>query len=417
VGLAATILATASTKLGIATMAAAAVGLAGVGGVSVLSESPLPERAQVTSFHYTTQLRTTNQGPSSSLSKGAYEQWYSLPDGVDGPLFMRMQRWTPQREVRQCAWLQNAQANYYYSSDEKRLYIHNHRVFWSNLKVWRLPTDSAEFTDFLSQVEGQAKGIVHTRDRSTGLLADTVDNRFVDALNFRTEYSYNTTGEEQFICDWPSDVGVVDMRDRMHKRGWTYFRVHGHVDGKRIEGRGQVPFVYEACQEHPPWMMLNVGDDLQIVDCSDGAYLRHPEDGTLIASHPQGTFFKGLARPWMGMHAMNAIRRDAVEQRVWFETKPGSNQRDVVVTLMHENGGRKTDLVYTINARNDIIKDIRFDVQKVTRGSLVFEHLNSVDGIGDTYSEPTVLHGQPAPVEQGQGMPWLVSLVQGSLGT
>jgi len=379
VGLKTTLIATAGTKLGIATMVAAAMGLAGVGGISVLSEPPLPERADVRTLHYTTQLRNSNTGPASSQSRGAYEQWYSFPDGVDGPLFLKMQHWTPQRDKQHGTWLQNAHANYYYSADEKRVYIRNYRIFWNSLKVWRLPTDTAEFTDFLSQVEGQTKGIVHARDPGTGLLADTVDNRFVDALNFRTEYEYNATDAEQLRQDWASDIPVVDRRDRMHKRGWTYFRVHGRVDDKTIEGRGQIPFVYEACEEHPPWLELKIGEDLQIIDCGSGAFLCRPEDGTLIASRPRGTFFKGLARPWMGMHTMNIVRRDAVEHRVWFETTPGSSKGDVVVALMHDNEGRKTDLVYTIDARKDIVKDIRFDVQNRTRGSLVFEHLNHLD--------------------------------------
>jgi len=415
VGLTAALIATASTKLGIATMAAAAVGLAGVGGISALSEAPLPERAEVRSLHYTTQLRSSNWGPTSSLSKGAYEQWYSLPNGVDGPVFMRMQRWTPQMGKQHCTWLQDAHANYYYSTDEKQLQVLNYRVFWSNLKVWRLPTDTAEFTDFLSQVEGRTKGLVQTRDPKTGLLSDAVDNRFVDALNFRTEYEYNAAGEERFQYDWAADVPIVDKRDQMHRRGWTYFRVHGRVGDKTIEGRGQIPFVYEACNEHPPWMVLNIGDNLEIVDCSDGAYLRRA-DGALIAAYAPGTFFQGLARPWMGMHAMDSVRRDAAEQRVWFETRPAANKRDVVVTLMHDDKGMKTDLVYTIDAEKDIIKDIRFDIRKKTRGSLVFEYIRDIDDFGDEYGEPTVYDGEQLSVDEKPGILWLVSLAQGSLG-
>ncbi len=416
VGLTATIIATASTKLGVATMAAAAVGLAGVGGISALSEPALPERAEVRSLHYTTQLRSSNLGPTSSMSNGAYEQWYSLPEGVDGPIFTRMQRWTPQQEKKHCAWLQDAHANYYYASDKNEVQIQNYRVFWSSLKVWRLPTDTAEFTDFLSQVEGQTKGIVQTRDPRTGLLAEAVDNRFVDALNFRTEYRYNATGDEPFQHDWPEDVGVVDRRDQMHRRGWTYFRVHGRTGDRTIEGRGQIPFVYEACEEHPPWITLKIGDDLEIVDCRDGAYLRRPGDGTVIAAHPPGTFFKGLPRPWMGMHTMNIVRRDAVERQVWFDTKTAPNKKDVIVTMMHDGGGRKIGLVYTIDIVNDIIKDIRFDAHTGTRGSLVFEHFSDVHGIGDEYGEPTVPYGRQLSDEESPGILWLASLAQGSLG-
>jgi len=416
VGLTATIIATAGTKMGIATMAAAAVGLAGVRGISALSEPSLPQRSQVSSVHYTTQMRHSNSGPSSSLSKGAFEQRYYFPDSVDGPILMRMQRWTPNKQKQQCAWLQNEQANYYYSPDEKRVYIHNYRVFWSSLKVWRLPTDRPEFTEFLSSVEGQTKGLVHDRDPGTGLLAETVDNRFVDALNFRTQYNYNCASEEQFQYDWAPDILMVDRRDRMHKRGWTHFRVHGRIDDRIIEGRGQIPFVYEACEEHPPWITLKIGQDLQIVDCNDGAFLRHPEDGTLIAAHPRGTFFRGLARPWMGMHAMNIVRRDAVEQRIWFDTRVAPNMKDVVVTLMYDKGGLNTNLVYTIDAEKDILKDIRFDIQKQTRGSLVFEHISDIDGIGEKFKEPTVPHSETRGAEESPGMLWLISLVQGSLG-
>ncbi len=415
VGLTAALIATASTKLGVATMTAAAVGLAGIGGVSVLSQPPLPERSEVRSIHYTTQLRNANWGPASSMSRGAYEQWYSFPDGVDGPIFMRMQRWNPQQEQKLCSWLQDEQANYYYSSDDEKVYIHNYRVFWSSLKVWRLPTDTAQFTDFLSQVEGETKGMVFARDRQTGLLANSVDNRFVDALNFRTQYRYNATGEQQFQYYWPADVPVVDARDPMHRRGWTYFRVHGRVGDMTIEGRGQVPFVSQACEEHPAWMTLKIGDDLEIVDCNDGAFLRRP-DGTLIAAYKPGSFFKGLARPWMGMHAMNTVRRDAAEQRVWFKTRPASNKKDIVVALLNDNAGGTTDLVYTIDAENDLIKDIRFDVQKRIKGSLVFSHFQGIDAVGDEYVEPTVPDEPDMPLDEGPGVLWLVSLAQGNLG-
>jgi hypothetical protein len=416
VGVMTAFIATAGTKLGVATMTAAAAGLAGVGGISAFSEPPLPQRSQVSSIHYTTQLRNSNQGPTSSLSKGAYEQWYNFPEGIDGPVLMRMQRWTPDRQNQLCAWLQNKQANYYYACDENRVYIQNYRVFWSSLKVWRLPTDTAEFTAFLSQVEGQTKGLVHARDPKTGLLTDSVDNRFVDALNFRTRYQYNNASDkEQFQYDWSPDVLMVDRRDLMHKRGWTYFRVHGRIDDRIIEGRGQIPFVYEAFEEHPPWITVTIGQGLQIVDCKDGAFVRHPEDGTLIASHPRGTFFKGLARPWMGMHTMNIVRRDAVEQRIWFDTRVAANMQDVIVTLVYGKDGFDSNLVYTIDAEQDIIKDIRFDIQNRTRGSLVFEHLSDVDGVGEKFREPAVSHSETLDAEESPGMLWLISLAQNSL--
>jgi hypothetical protein len=414
VGLAAAVIATAGTKLGIATVTAAAVGLASVGGISVLSKPTLPERAKVEALHYTVQLRNNDLGAASSLSKGAYEQWFYFPDQIDGPMFMRMQRWNAGQKRRLCAWLQNAQANYYFDSGRNQVHINNYRVFWSSLKVWRLPTDTAEFTDFVSQAEGDIKGVKYTRDRHTGLLANAVDHRFVDAPHFRTDYSYNTVGPDQFEYNWPADIPIIDERDQMHRRGWTFFRVEGTMDGQLLSGRGQIPFVYDACEEHPAWMALDIGDDFKIVDCSSGAHLRLAE-GTVLEAYPPGTFFQGLARPWMGMHTINIVRRDAAAQGVWFETRPASNKKDVIVTLVHEEDYIRTDLVYTIDMKNDIVKDIRFDVQNRTKGSLTFSYLQDISEVDEEFIEPAILPGPQIRPQQSPGMLWLVDLARGGL--
>lgn len=415
VGLTAALIGTAGTKLGIATAAAVAIGLAGAGSVSVLSESDLPARAAVKSFHFTAQLRNSDPGALSSLSKGAYEQWFCCPEGVDGPMFMRMQRWDPRQRNELCRpWLQNGQGNFYYNSGEKRVYINNYRVFWSNLRVRCLPTDTAEFTDFLSQVEGGMSGVRHTRDAKTGLLVDAVDNRFVDARNFRTHYGYNTLDDGQFEYRWPAEVPVVDQRDRMHARGWTYFRVDGRIDDQVVSGRGQIPFVYNAFREHPAWVTLNIGEDIEIADCKVGARLCLAE-GIVLKSYPGGTFFEGLARPWMGMHAIDTVRRDAVTQRVWFATRLAGNDEDAVVIVHCEDEGPVVDLVYTINLENDILTDIGFHVDGRARGSLRFSYLQDIDQLGDEFIEPVLSTEPPVPAQQNPGMLWLIHLAQGRL--
>ena len=309
VGLTAAALATAGSKLGIVTIAAVTA-LAGI-GIAVLPGSPkpeaslstlaLPNRNEIASIHFTTQSEDNDPNAGGSLSKGAYEQWFYFHDGIEGPMFMRMQRWTPEQDQKLCSWLENGQGNYYYASDENQIYIHNYRVCWSSLKTCKLPTDSEEFIDFLSQVEGDLPAFHnYTRDEKTGLLTSSVDYRFVNASNFVTEYRYNTVGPKQFQYDWPTSVTVIDQRDQMHKRGWTYFRINGELNGRVISGRGQIPFVYDTAKEHPAWLRLNIGNELEIIDCRAGAQLRRA-DGTLIATYPTGTFFKGLSRPWMGM--------------------------------------------------------------------------------------------------------------------
>ncbi|NQT01268.1 MAG: RNA polymerase sigma factor [Planctomycetes bacterium] len=415
VGVMTAVIATAGTKLGIATVTAAAVGLATMGGISVLSEPPLPKRSDVKSINYTTQLRDTSQGPTSSLSKGAYEQWFSCPDGIDGPLFMRMQRWDAQQTNKLCSWLENGEGNYYYYCTDNKVYINNYRVFWSSLRVRRLPTDTAEFTNYLSEIEGDLSGVEYTRDSQTGLLRNALDDRFVEARNFRTDYNYNTLNERLFEYDWSEDIAVIDERDRMHKRGWTYFRINGKTNNQTISATGQIPFVYNASKKHPAWLRLKIGNELEIIDCNNGACLRRV-DGTVIAAYPAGTFFKGLLRPWMGMHTIDIIRRDAARRRVAFKTRPARNEKDVIIIVYYEDERVNTELVYGIDLENDIIEDIRFETRNRIIGSLVFSYLQDIEQAGNEFIEPVIPESPEVPIRNGPGILWLVDLAQGNLG-
>ena len=415
VGAMTVVIATAGTKLGIATVTAAAVGLATVGGISVLSEAPLPNRSEVKSINYTTQLRDTSQGPTSNLSKGAYKQWYYCPEGIDGPMFTRMQRWDAKQTNQVCTWLQNGDGNYYYESGGKNIYINNNRVFWSSLRVRRLPTDTAEFTNFLSEIEGDLSGVEYKRDSQTGLLRSALDDRFVEVRNFRTDYNYNTLNEKLFEYDWSEYIPVIDERDQMHKRGWTYFRINGEINKQSISATGQIPFVYNASKEHPAWMRLKIGNKLEMIDCNDGACLRQV-DGTVIASYKAGTFFKGLLRPWMGMHTIDIIRRDATWRRVAFKTRPSRNEEDVIVSVYYEDKYVSTELVYDIDMEKDIIEYIRFKVRKMNIGSLVFSYLQDIEQAGDEFIEPAISKSPDVPTRLGAGILWLVDLAQGSLG-
>jgi len=420
VGLTTAALATAGSKLGIVTIAAV-VSLASI-GITVLPEPfkqdaslsalSLPGRNEISSIHFTTQLEDNDPNAGGSLSKGAYEQWFYFPDGIDGPMLMRMQRWTPEQDQKLCSWLENSRGNYYYDSGKNQIYIHNNRVCWSNLKVCRLPTDTEEFNEFLSKVEGDMPSFSdYTRDPETGLLTSSVDYRFVNASSFLTEYFYNTIGPEQFQYNWPESVPVIDQRDQMHKRGWTYFRINGELNGKNISGMGQIPFVYDADNERPAWMRLNIANEHVIIDCHTGAQLRRA-DGTLIAAYPAGTFFKGLSRPWMGMHTADLVRRDAVEQRLWFDSERLENEDNVIISLDYQENA---SLLYTINMEKDIVEDIRFVVNGINTGTLYFSYLQDVSQAGSEFTEPVISDISQVPIQDNPGILWLVNLAQRNL--
>ncbi len=420
VGLTTAALATAGSKLGITTIAAV-VSLASI-GISVMPELSgpdtslsavfLPSREDVNSIHFTSQVQDNDPNLGGSYSKGAYEQRFYFPKGIDGPMFMRMQRWTPEQDKKLCSWLENGQGNYYYESGKKEIYIHNYRVCWSNLKVCRLPTDTEEFNAFLSKVEGDVSSFCeYKRHPGTGLLISSVDYRFVNTSNFLTEYFYNTIGPEQFQYDWPADTPVIDQRDQMHKRGWTYFHINGELNGKNISGRGQIPFVYDANNEHPAWMRLNIENELEITDCRGGALLRRG-DGTTIAAYPAGTFFKGLPRPWMGLHTADLVRRDAADKRIWFQSEQMENEDTVIITLDYREN---TSLLYTINMEKDIVEDIRFVVNGMNVGTLYFSYLQDISQVDSEFAEPVIPDSSRIVTQKEPGILWLVNLAHRNL--
>ena len=137
--------------------------------------------------------------------------------------------------------LQNDKTNYH--KRKNTIYINNHRMWRDDLAVWRLPTDSAGLTEFLSRVEGRSQGLEYVSNDGDGLLV--IAKR--DEKNNLSQVTrrHDVLDEEFFRYDWPEGVKTVDSRDAMHQRGWTYIEVSGEVDGKRISGRGRIPFVYE----------------------------------------------------------------------------------------------------------------------------------------------------------------------------
>jgi RNA polymerase sigma-70 factor (ECF subfamily) len=415
VGVLTAVIASAGTKLGIATFAAAAVGLATVGGIKVLSDPPLPDRSDVISMNYTVQKHDMSQGPTNIISKGAYEQRYYCPDGIDGPIFTRIDRWDAKQTNKLCTWLQNGDGNYYYDNNSQKIYINNNRMFWSSLKVRRLPTDTAQFISILSEIEGDLSGVEYKRDSETGLLRSALDERFPEVGNFHTDYNYNTLTEELFDYDWSEYIPVVDERDQMHKRGWTYFRITGKINNQNISARGQIPFIYNASKEHPAWMRLTIGNSLEVIDCKDGALLRRA-DGSIIATYPSGTFFKGLLRPWIGLHTTDIIRRDATRMGVAFKTRPTMNEEEVMVSVYYEKNHISTKLIYSIDMEKDIINSIKFKSQKTNIGSLVFSYLQNIEHADNVFIEPVISDSREVPIRPGDGILWLVDLCYGSLG-
>jgi len=305
------------------------------------------------------------------------EYWYFFPEGAGGAVMMQ--------QITQSGrqWLQDEYANYYNHKDT--ISIRNSRCWHSNLSVWRLPTDRPDLTDFLSRLEGKSIEMDYVPNKDRGLLV-IASSKEANERNFWITRYYNVMDEDYFQSDWPKDTPTIDNRDVMHKRGWTYFKVTGRINGKEARGRGRMPFVYAASRRHWPWVVLKVGDKIINETC-----------------------FSGLSRPWMGLHTIDTIRRDAAKERIWFETKYNKRSGKAEVVLKPKDG----QIVYTVDMKKDVIESIEFSGDK--QGRLNFNYLQEIGNIGSEFIEPR--KESSARWQQSKlGMLWLVRLVEGKLG-
>jgi hypothetical protein len=268
----------------------------------------------------------------------------------------------------------------------------------------------------LAQVEGLRNDIQPvSAGGGRGLLA-IVERQTETAEASRpwTITNSNVLDGDYFQSDWPSGARVVDHRDAMHQRGWTWFRIRGSVrDGtitRAITGAGRIPFTYAAARQHSAWMKLRISDTVSIIDGGAGAVLQDAQ-GTALGKYPPGSFFKGLSRPWMGLHTIDSVRRDAAEQRVHFETQVLTGGRQARVTVT----SGKTKLVYLIDIEADLVHQIDLWTGTAQVGSLEFEYLQDANTRLDEFTAP-LARSERTSWRGSSGMLWLVRLAEGNLG-
>jgi hypothetical protein len=255
-------------------------------------------------------------------------------------------------------------------------------MFNRRLTVQTLPTDSTNFIDFVSIVEGQNNEMKCISAAGQGLLFITRRGGRENS-GLRVVQHFNMLEEEYFQYKWPPEATVVDMRDPMHKRGWTYFEITGQIDGKQVQGRGRIPFVYGTSQTHWPWMVLKVGD-----------------------SNIKQACFAGLGRPWMGLHTIDTVRRDAARQWLWFETEYTPDETKLHVRVIC----KEVNLLYTIDMESDVVEKITFLSKDHPRGEMTFTYLQEIDNVDGEYAEPTV-----RPQLEETGPLWLMRLIESGI--
>jgi len=308
-------------------------------------------------------------------NEGIGESWYYYPPGTNGVVMVRVNSADEDRESYS-QWLQNDQANYYRRNNT--IYVENYRMWADNLSVQRLPTDSPDLIEFLSLVEGNRDRMKYVPSYENGLLV--VVNQGQNNNHSQLTLHYDVSDEEYFRYKWPAGAKIVDNRDAMHKRGWTYFTITGQINGKEAQGRGRIPFIYAASEKHWPWLELKVG-------------------GNVISQ----AGFAGLGRPWMGLHTIDTIRRDAAGERIWFDTKYNKRSGRAQLILKHEYG----KIVYTIDMEKDVIESITFSGD--AGGQLRFDYLQEIEAVGNEFAEPG---NQASMQETNEEMLWLLGLMR-----
>lgn len=398
VGLAAGIACAATSKTAIVSIAAAGVLTA---GTVVMKSDLLDQGAKSVD---TSLVATQNNTQLVTINNANSNFWYYLPENPAGPMLINAKSGILGGKSY---WqvLQNEDGNYYFR--DNRLYKNNYHMWNPDLSVQQFPTDDPEMTNFICRVEGRENNMNHVASRGKGLLVIADNSHRNDDNQAWVTRNYNVLEEDYFQSDWPNTAKIEDNRDQMHRRGWTYFRVEGQINGQTLFGTGRIPFVYRTSKQYGPWLKLQMGT-MKIVDNYKEAYISRISSNE-TKTYRGGSFFKGLCRPWMGLHTIDTVRRDAAEKSVWFETRLLPDGWFAEVELTSEN----TKIIYRIDLEKDVVEEITFTTDQGNTGNLKFSYLQSVDGVDQEFLAP----GRPAnptAVKSRPGILWLAQLLTGS---
>jgi len=342
---------------------------------------------------------------SQQGSQPEAECWFYYPQGPSGSLMLKMKS----GQAGQAGYwlvLQDTQKNCYYSNNAVQ--INNYRFYASNLSVMQLPTDDPAIADFLGKVEVNPQPVDHVPYKGSGLLVVANRGKLEEGAQSWATRHYNVPEEDYFISDWPPTSKKVDNRDEMHTRGWTYFRISGQINDATVVGTRRIPFVLASAERYSPWLKLQVGS-LTIVDTNNEAYIQG-STGDKLSLYAGGSFFHGLSRPWMGLHTIDTVRRDAAVQRIAFKTEALAGGRYANVEVLCP----EVKLIYKIDLETDVVDEITFFTNDGNTGNLKFLYLQSISGVDQEFIPP---HRPLKEVirKSSPGFVWLVKLIRNRL--
>ncbi len=314
-------------------------------------------------------------------AKALYEQRVVFPQGPDGPMLRHMIRWSMDGKEPLCHWLQDGNAYYYYSVGDRKLYLTNDPV-----RMLILPTDKQEQVDFIYSQLGRDHRFTQERGFFFGRPKHSIDNRAEDYPGIETGYVYSSMRTENLTDDWPAQFSeIIDKRDQMHKRGWTYYNVSGELNGEPVFGFGRIPFAYNKYDTCSPWLVLTIGKN-QYIDYPGNGPVAVKIDGK-DSYWPGDSLYDGLGRPWSGFALVDSVCRDAAIEKLDFSIDLDIDT-DGLVTLYVPVQDDEVKLVYDINRYDDLLRSIKIVQQDRILGKLRFHYLQDVAGRDTDYPEP-----------------------------
>lgn len=397
IGAIATTIAVATTKTALTLSAGGVITLGIIAGASLN-----PSNDTLQPPHQ--QTRVVVQDSSITSEDTDIEGYYYYPRGSDGPVMMRLSISTAKTSYQV---LQNDNGNYFLENMGQKVTVNNHHYWNPDFSVMLLPTDSPElamlFGNFESRQSNSRVNFSATRD----LLIAASKQKGTNNITFSVQH-YDALMEERFQYNWPAESTVIERRDSIHKQGWCYFTMKGNFKDREISGLGQVPFKYPVSQTRPAWFAIKIDDVVELLDGGNNAVMKNSNGS--IASYPAQTFLTGLNKPWMGLHCIDTVRRDAAVNKIAFKTELLSDEALCKVSLLHPKG----TIEYTIDLYKDLIEKISFlDESGSPCGDIIFQYSVTVPTNLELFKKP-VLKKYSGSIKR-ERIHWLAELVAGNL--
>ena len=397
VGALATTVAIATTKTALTLSAGGVITLGLIAGTSLdHSKDTLQTPHQPTN--------AVVQNTSITSEDTDIEGYYYYPKGSKGPVMMRLSISTAKTSYQV---LQNDKGNYFLENMGQKVTVNNHHYWNPDMSVMLLPTDSPELARFLSNSSNLPSNFRMNSSVTSELLIAASKKKGTNNITFSVQH-YDALMEERFQYNWPAESTVMDNRDSIHQHGWCYFTMKGTFKGREISGLGQIPFKYPLSQTRPAWFALKIDDTVVLFDRDERAILKNSSGS--ISSYPLQTFLTGLNKPWMGLHCIDTVRRDAALSKIGFRTEMLSDEVLCKVSLRHPKG----TIEYTIDLYKDLIEKISFlDESGSPCGDITLQYSVTAPANLELFKKP-VLKKYSGSIKR-ERIHWLAELVAGNL--